>query len=107
MTTTTLHDTTPHPAGPARRSRRSPGSAPSPPSPAPSSSSATRWPGPTPRPRRPTALAGSSAQPAALLLGIYALLALAVAGSLAARLGRDRDTGAIRLIPVLAPGTCC
>jgi hypothetical protein len=47
------------------------------------------------------ALAGSSAQPAALLAGIYALLALAVAGSLAARLG-SRDTGATRLIPVLA-----
>ena len=49
-----------------------------------------------------TALAGSSAQPAALLVGIYALLALAVAGSLAARLGRGQDTGAVRLIPVLA-----
>jgi hypothetical protein len=48
------------------------------------------------------ALAGSSAQPAALLVGIYALLALAVAGSLAARLGRSRETGATRLIPVLA-----
>ena len=47
------------------------------------------------------ALAGSSAQPAALLVGIYALLALAVAGSLAARLGSP-DTGATRLIPVLA-----
>jgi hypothetical protein len=46
------------------------------------------------------ALAGSSAQPAALLVGIYALLALAVAGSLAARLGSP-DTGATRLIPVL------
>jgi hypothetical protein len=48
------------------------------------------------------ALTGSSAQPAALLVGIYALLALAVAGSLSARLGRSRDTGATRLIPVLA-----
>ena len=47
------------------------------------------------------ALAGSSAQPAALLVGSYALLALAVAGSLAARLGSP-DTGATRLIPVLA-----
>ena len=47
------------------------------------------------------ALAGSSAQPAALLVGIYALLALAVAGSLAARLGNP-ETGATRLIPVLA-----
>ena len=47
------------------------------------------------------ALTGSAAQPAALLVGIYALLALAVAGSLAARLGSP-DTGAIRLIPVLA-----
>jgi hypothetical protein len=51
-----------------------------------------------------TALAGSSAQPAALLVGVYALLALAVAGSLAARLGQGRDTGATRLIPVLAMG---
>lgn len=49
-----------------------------------------------------TALAGSGAQPAALLVGVHALLALAVAGSLAARLGRVRDSGAIRLIPVLA-----
>jgi hypothetical protein len=49
-----------------------------------------------------TALSASSAQPAALLVGIYALLALAVAGSLAARLGRSRDSGAVRLIPVLA-----
>ena len=49
-----------------------------------------------------TALAGSAAQPAALLTGLYALLALAVAGALAARLGRDRDSGATRLVPVLA-----
>lgn len=48
------------------------------------------------------ALAGSGAQPAALLVGVHALLALAVAGSLAARLGRHQDSGAIRLIPVLA-----
>lgn len=48
-----------------------------------------------------TALAGSSAEPAAMLVGVYALLALAVAGSLAARLGRSQDTGAVRLIPVL------
>lgn len=47
------------------------------------------------------ALTGSSAQPAALLVGVYALLALAVAGALAARLGRSQDTGAVRLIPVL------
>lgn len=51
-----------------------------------------------------TALAGSSAQPAAVLVGGYALLGIAVAGLLAARLGRDRDTGATRLIPVLAAG---
>lgn len=49
-----------------------------------------------------TALAGSSAQPAALLAGLYALLALAVVGSLTVRLGRGGDTGATRLIPVLA-----
>ncbi|WP_100499533.1 hypothetical protein [Geodermatophilus chilensis] len=51
-----------------------------------------------------TTLAGSSAQPAAVLVGVYALLGSAVAGSLAARLGRHRDTGATRLIPVLAAG---
>lgn len=49
-----------------------------------------------------TALAGSGAQPAALLAGAHGLLALAVAGSLAARLGRHRDSGATRLIPILA-----
>ena len=49
-----------------------------------------------------TALAGSSAQGAAVLTGAYALLGLAVAGSLAARLGRDRDGAAVRLLPVLA-----
>ena len=49
-----------------------------------------------------TALAGSAAQPAALLTGLYALLALAVAGSLAAHLGRTGDSGGTRLIPVLA-----
>lgn len=49
-----------------------------------------------------TALAGSSAQGAAVLTGAYALLGLAVAGSLAARLGRHRDGAAVRLVPVLA-----
>lgn len=47
------------------------------------------------------ALAGSSAELAAVLLGAYALLAIAVTGGLAARLGRDRDDGAVRLVPVL------
>ena len=48
-----------------------------------------------------TALAGSSAQGAAVLGGAYALLGISVAGSLAARLARGADTGATRLIPVL------
>ena len=104
MTTTTIDDST------TTRTRRTASPLPAiagvwrhwPPPPARPSSSATPWPARTPRPTRPTALAGSSAQPAALLVGIYALLALAVAGSLAARLGRGQDTGAIRLIPVLA-----
>jgi hypothetical protein len=49
-----------------------------------------------------TALAGSAAQPAAVLAGLYAVLALAVAGSLATRLARTSDSGAVRLVPVLA-----
>ena len=49
-----------------------------------------------------TALAGSAAQPAAVLAGLYGVLALAVAGSLAVRLARTHDSGAVRLIPVLA-----
>ncbi|WP_324276384.1 hypothetical protein [Blastococcus brunescens] len=48
------------------------------------------------------ALHGSSAELAAVLLGAYALLAMAVTGGLAARLGRERDSGAIRIMPVMA-----
>ena len=48
-----------------------------------------------------TALAGSAAQGAAVLGGAYALMAIAVTGSLAARLARAGDSGATRLIPVL------
>ena len=47
------------------------------------------------------ALASSSAEIAAVLLGAYALLSIAVSGALAARLGRNRDDGAVRLVPVL------
>ena len=47
------------------------------------------------------ALESSSAEPAAVLLGAYALLAIAVTGSLAARLARAKDGGAVRLLPVL------
>lgn len=47
------------------------------------------------------ALAGSAAQGSAVLAGLYALFGIAVAGMLAARLGRVRDTGATRLIAVL------
>jgi hypothetical protein len=47
------------------------------------------------------ALESSSAELAAVLLGAYALLAIGVTGSLAARLGRSRDSGSVRLIPVL------
>jgi hypothetical protein len=50
------------------------------------------------------ALADSSVPVAAILLGGYALLATAVVGSLAARLGRVRDGGAVRLLPVLGAG---
>ncbi len=48
-----------------------------------------------------TALESSSAELAAVLLGAYALLAIAVTGGLAARLGRVRDSAAVRLLPVL------
>ena len=48
-----------------------------------------------------TALEGSAAQGSALLSGLYALLGIAVTGSLAARLGRGADTGATRLVAVL------
>ncbi|WP_448642823.1 hypothetical protein [Geodermatophilus sp. URMC 63] len=37
----------------------------------------------------------------ALLLAVYALLALVIVGRLAARLGRDTDGAAVRLLPVL------
>ncbi len=46
-------------------------------------------------------LADSSAPLTGLLLGIYAVLAIAVVGRLAARLGRDGDNGAVRALPVL------
>lgn len=48
-----------------------------------------------------SALNGSPAEMTALLAGVYALLGSAVAGSLAARLGRSADTGAARLVAVL------
>ncbi len=48
-----------------------------------------------------TALAGSNAQGSAVLGGLYALLGIAVAGSLAVRLGRGADSGAARLVAVL------
>ncbi|MGY2074886.1 hypothetical protein [Blastococcus sp. SYSU DS0828] len=41
---------------------------------------------------------------AATLLGGYALLATAVAGALARRLGRSGETAAVRLLPVLGAG---
>ncbi|MGY1618912.1 hypothetical protein ACI797_19405 [Geodermatophilus sp. SYSU D00691] len=47
------------------------------------------------------ALEGSAVGPAAVLLGGYAVLASAVAAGLAARLGRERDGAAVRLLPVL------
>lgn len=46
-------------------------------------------------------LAESSAPLTGLLLAIYAVLAVAVVGRLAARLGRDGDNGAVRALPVL------
>ncbi|GAA3183758.1 hypothetical protein GCM10010531_42500 [Blastococcus jejuensis] len=48
-----------------------------------------------------TALETSSVELAAVLLGAYALLAIAVVGGLAARLARVRDGAAVRLLPVL------
>jgi hypothetical protein len=48
-----------------------------------------------------TALPGSAASVAAVLLGAYALLAIAVVGALGARLGRNGDTPAVRLLPTL------
>ncbi len=48
-----------------------------------------------------SALDGSPAELTALLAGIHALLGIAVAGTLAARLGRTADTGATRLVAVL------
>lgn len=46
-------------------------------------------------------LADSSAETAGVLLGGYAVLGTAVCGGLAARLGRVRDSAAVRLLPVL------
>ena len=47
------------------------------------------------------ALAGTPAQTAAVLFGLYALLGIAVTGALAARLGRGSAAAAPRLLPVL------
>ena len=47
------------------------------------------------------ALAGSAAPTAAVLISLYALLALAVVGALATRLGRGSDGGSVRMLPVL------
>ena len=46
-------------------------------------------------------LADSSAEVTGLLLAVYAVLAIAVIGGLAAHLGRDGDNGAVRALPVL------
>ena len=46
-------------------------------------------------------LADSSAPMTGLLLAIYAVLAIAVVGRLAARLAQDGDGGAVRVVPVL------
>ena len=46
-------------------------------------------------------LADSSAPMTGLLLAIYAVLAIAVVGGLAARLAREGDGGAVRVVPVL------
>ena len=48
-------------------------------------------------------LEGSSVEPAAVLLGAYALLAIAVVGALAQRLASG-ETAAVRLMPVLGAG---
>jgi hypothetical protein len=49
-------------------------------------------------------LGGSSAELAAVLLGAYALLAIAVVGALAQRLARSGESAAVRLMPVLGAG---
>jgi hypothetical protein len=49
-------------------------------------------------------LADSSVQLAAVLLGAYALLAIAVTGTLSHRLARRGDGGAVRVMPVLGAG---
>ena len=50
------------------------------------------------------ALAASDVQLAAVLIGGYALLAIAVTGGLAVRLGRAGHSAAVRLIPLLGAG---
>ncbi len=50
------------------------------------------------------ALAGASTEIAAVLIGAYALLAIAVTGALAHRLGRSGDSPALRLLPLLGAG---
>jgi len=47
------------------------------------------------------AISGGSTDLAAPLIGAYALLAVAVIGALASRLGRAGDRGAVRLLPLL------
>ena len=47
------------------------------------------------------ALAGSDVQLGAVLVGGYALLAIAVTGALAARLSRGADSAALRVLPLL------
>jgi hypothetical protein len=47
------------------------------------------------------ALSGASTDMAAPMIGAYALLAIAVVGALASRLGRSGDSPAVRLLPVL------
>jgi hypothetical protein len=47
------------------------------------------------------ALSGATTQTAAPLIGAYALLAIAVVGALAHRLGRPGDSPAVRLLPLL------
>ncbi|MGY1914393.1 hypothetical protein [Blastococcus sp. SYSU DS0973] len=51
-----------------------------------------------------SALAGADVMLAAVLMGLYALLAIAVAGLLAVHLGRRRDDAAVRLLPLLGAG---
>ena len=50
------------------------------------------------------ALTDSYGTVAAVLSGVYALLAIAVCGMLAARLGRTGETASVRLIPLLGAG---